>query len=78
MVRDYLQYFQRWLSMKVKKLVDSFNYAIEGIIYSIRTQRNMKIHMIATILVLSATFFYDLSRDRAFDYHHDYNLGYSG
>ena len=48
--------------MKVKKLVDSFNYAIEGIIYSIRTQRNMKIHMIATIIVLSATFFYDLSR----------------
>jgi len=48
--------------MKVKKMVDSFNYAIEGIIYSIRTQRNMKIHMIVTILVLSATFFYDLSR----------------
>ena len=48
--------------MKVKKLVDSFNYAIEGIIYSIRTQRNMKIHMIAAILVLVATFFYDLSK----------------
>ncbi len=48
--------------MKVKKLVDSFNYAIEGIIYSIRTQRNMKIHMIATIIVLTATFFYDLSK----------------
>jgi diacylglycerol kinase (ATP) len=48
--------------MKVKKLVDSLNYAIEGIIYSIRTQRNMKIHMLVTILVLTATFFYDLSR----------------
>ena len=48
--------------MKVKKLVDSFNYAIEGIIYSIRTQRNMKIHMLAAILVLVATFFYDLSK----------------
>ena len=48
--------------MKVKKLVDSFNYAIEGIIYSIRTQRNMKIHMFTTILVLTATFFYDLSK----------------
>ena len=48
--------------MKVKKLVDSFNYAIEGIIYSIRTQRNMKIHMLATIMVLTATFFYDLSK----------------
>jgi diacylglycerol kinase (ATP) len=48
--------------MKVKKLVDSFNYAIEGIIYSIRTQRNMKIHMLAAIAVLSSTFFYDLSK----------------
>ncbi|MFT5871947.1 MAG: diacylglycerol kinase (ATP) [Clostridium sp.] len=48
--------------MKVKKLVDSFNYAIEGIIYSIRTQRNMKIHMIATIIVLTAAFFFDLSK----------------
>jgi diacylglycerol kinase (ATP) len=48
--------------MKVKKLVDSFNYAIEGIIYSIRTQRNMKIHMLAAIVVLSSTFFYDLSK----------------
>ncbi|MBU3189698.1 diacylglycerol kinase [Clostridium bowmanii] len=48
--------------MKVKKLVDSFNYAIEGIIYSIRTQRNMKVHMIVTILVLTASFFFDLSK----------------
>ena len=48
--------------MKVKKLVDSFNYAIEGILYSIRTQRNMKIHMVTTMLVLTATFFFDLSK----------------
>ncbi|EQB88245.1 diacylglycerol kinase (ATP) [Clostridium punense] len=48
--------------MKVKKLVDSFNYAIEGIIYSIRTQRNMRIHMIVALLVLTACFFYDLSK----------------
>ena len=48
--------------MKVKKLVDSFNYAIEGIIYAVRTQRNMRIHMIAALLVLTACFFYDLSK----------------
>lgn len=48
--------------MKLRKLVDSFNYAIEGIIYAIRTQRNMKIHMIATLLVLTICFFYDLSK----------------
>ncbi|AZV55801.1 diacylglycerol kinase [Clostridium sp. AWRP] len=48
--------------MKVKKLLDSFNYAIEGIIYSVRTQRNMKIHMIAALLVLVICFIYDLSK----------------
>ncbi|WP_040211378.1 diacylglycerol kinase [Clostridium polynesiense] len=48
--------------MNVRKLVDSFNFAIEGIIYSVRTQRNMRIHMIATLMVLTACFVYDLSK----------------
>ncbi len=48
--------------MKVKKLVDSFNYAIEGIIYSIRTQRNMRIHMIIAMLILTACFFFDMTK----------------
>jgi len=48
--------------MNFKKLLDSFNYAIEGILYSVRTQRNMRIHMIATLLVLTACFMYDISK----------------
>lgn len=48
--------------MKVKKLIDSFNYAIEGIIYSVRSQRNMRIHMIAALFILTLCFFYDLSK----------------
>jgi diacylglycerol kinase (ATP) len=48
--------------MKVKKLLDSFNYAIEGIIYAVRTQRNMRIHMISALLVLTGCFFYDLNK----------------
>lgn len=48
--------------MKVRKLVDSFNYAIEGIIYAVRTQRNMKIHMVVTLLVLTACFLYDINK----------------
>ncbi len=47
---------------EVKKLLDSFNYAIEGIIYAVRTQRNMRIHMVSALLVLTACFFYDLSK----------------
>lgn len=48
--------------MKIKKLVDSFNYAIEGIIYAVRTQMNMRIHMIAALIILTACFFYDISK----------------
>lgn len=48
--------------MKVKKLVDSFNYAIEGIIYSIRTQRNMRIHMAIAIIILTGCFFFDMTK----------------
>lgn len=48
--------------MKAKKLLDSFNYAIEGIIYTIKTQRNMRIHVVIAVIVLLLTLFYDLSK----------------
>lgn len=48
--------------MKIKNLVDSFNHAINGIIHAVRTQRNMKIHMVSALAVLVACFFYDLSK----------------
>lgn len=48
--------------MKVKKILDSFNNAIQGLIYAVRTQRHMRIHMVATILVLAACFLYNLSK----------------
>ena len=38
--------------MKAKKLTDSFNYAIDGLLYCLRTQRNMKIHFAIAALVL--------------------------
>lgn len=48
--------------MKLKKLVDSFNHAINGIIDTVRTQRNMKIHLIAAMVVLIACFSFDISK----------------
>jgi len=33
-------------------LIDSFNYAFQGVIHAVRTQRNMRIHMLAAITVL--------------------------
>lgn len=38
--------------MGVRKLLDSFNYAVAGVVYSLRTQRNMRIHFTAAFLVL--------------------------
>lgn len=35
-----------------KKLVNSFKYAIEGFISSFKTERNMKIHVLAMALVV--------------------------
>lgn len=35
-----------------KKIIASFNYASEGIVYAIKTQRNMKIHFLISLLVL--------------------------
>lgn len=46
-----------------RKLLDSFNDAIEGVIYAIRTQKNMRIHMIAAIVVLISCFFFDLTKN---------------
>jgi len=48
--------------MKVRRLIDSLNYAFEGIIYALKTQRNMKIHFLVATIVLIATLFFDLTR----------------
>ncbi|WP_339063721.1 diacylglycerol kinase family protein [Tepidibacillus marianensis] len=38
--------------MVLKKLINSFNFASEGITYTIRTQRSMKIHVAMSLVVL--------------------------
>lgn len=38
--------------MGAKNLIDSFNFAIDGILYSLRTQRNMRIHFIIGLIVM--------------------------
>lgn len=37
-----------------KKLINSFKYAIQGILSSFKTERNMKIHIFVMILVIIA------------------------
>lgn len=48
--------------MKMKKLLESFNNAINGVIDTVRTQRNMKIHLLAALVVLIACFAFDISK----------------
>ncbi|HLR33791.1 MAG TPA: diacylglycerol kinase [Tissierellales bacterium] len=48
--------------MKNKNLIESFNHAVEGIIYALKTQRNMKIHFAAAFLVLFGSLFFDFTR----------------
>lgn len=48
--------------MKNKNLIESFNNAINGIIYSIKLERNMKIHISVAALILLLSLFYDLTR----------------
>ncbi len=43
-------------------IVESFNFAIEGIIHVLRTQRNMRIHFAIAIGVLVAALAFDVSR----------------
>ena len=48
--------------MKNRNLIESFNNAINGIIYSIKAERNMKIHITAAAVILFLSLFYDLTR----------------
>ena len=43
-------------------ILDSFNYAFEGIIHVLRTQRNMRIHFAIAAGVLIAALSFDVTR----------------
>lgn len=48
--------------MKSRNLLESFNYAFEGIIHALKTQRNMRLHFTATTLVLLASLLFQLTK----------------
>ena len=48
--------------MKNRTLIDSFNNAMHGIISTVKSERNMKIHLAAAVMVLVMSLFYDLTR----------------
>lgn len=48
--------------MAKTKIVDSFNYAIEGIIYVLKSQRNMRVHFLSAVLLLLLGIYLNVSR----------------
>jgi diacylglycerol kinase (ATP) len=47
---------------KSKSLIESFNFAFEGIIHSLRTQRNLRLHFLIATGVIVAAVAFDVSR----------------
>ena len=47
---------------KISKIINSFNYAVEGIIYTLQKERNMKIHFLIAFFVLLLSLFFNFSR----------------
>src|ERR1043166_4098435 len=45
---------ERLTHRRAQNLLESFNFALEGIIPILRTQRNMRIHFLAAVIVLVA------------------------
>jgi diacylglycerol kinase (ATP) len=45
---------ERLTHRRARTLIESFNFAVEGIIHVLRTQRNMRIHLLAALIVLIA------------------------
>lgn len=48
--------------MKSRNLLESFNFAFEGIIHAFKTQRNIRLHFGATALVLLASLIFKLTK----------------
>lgn len=48
--------------MSSRPLLKSFNWAIEGVVYAVRTQRNMRVHMAVGASVLIAAVVFGVSR----------------
>lgn len=54
---------KRILKVKSKKLINSFKYAGEGINSSLKTERNMKVHVFIMLLVILAGVLLKITRD---------------
>ena len=47
--------------MKKGKLIKSFGYAIAGVYFCLRHERNMKIHLLAAVIVICCGFYFHVT-----------------
>lgn len=50
------------IKVKSKKIINSFKYAIQGVLASFKTERNMKIHTCIMILVIIAGILFKINK----------------
>ncbi|MFH1459203.1 MAG: diacylglycerol kinase [Candidatus Omnitrophota bacterium] len=50
--------------MHRRRLFESFNYAIEGFMYVLKTQRNMRLHFLSAIIVLLFGVYFNFSKEK--------------
>ena len=48
--------------LNVRRLTGSFRFAFKGLLIPFRTQQNMRIHLIAAIVVICTGFYFNLDR----------------
>lgn len=48
--------------MKSRSLLESFFYAFSGVLYGFFSERNLKIHLLAAVFILSLGYYYSLNR----------------
>lgn len=48
--------------MKVKNFIDSFNYAVSGIVAAMKLEKSLRVHYIAAITVIIMSTFFNLTR----------------
>lgn len=53
---------EKSIKVKTKKLINSFKYAFSGVETSFKTERNMKIHVLATVVVILMGFILKISK----------------
>jgi len=46
----------------IKKTINSFGFAIEGVLYAFKTQWNFRIHILASIIVLVLSILFQISK----------------